>query len=145
MATPFELSEIWTLRKENLREAQARIIEEIGAFAIKTSKDLLQEQVYEHPIPKSRNFFTGRLRQQWRRTGRLKRNEKLYYKRGGTPAAILRNVTPYAVYRHEMGYPGHRNTRWPAHWRDDTIRKVRAYSRKRWRFELVRAYQTFRG
>lgn len=59
----------------------------------------------------------------WRRTGNLRRSERVEV-RSAYEAAVI-NDAEYAIYRHEAGKPDRRPTRFPAHWRDELVKAFR--------------------
>lgn len=121
------LAEAWEFRLLALREGLTVANQRIGERALKLSLELMEKEIYAHPIPRSFGK-SKRGRAKWRRTGRLRRGEKLKIKPLPDLAAVLINRVPYAAARHEMGKPGaKRRCRWPAHWRDDTVKAMRRY------------------
>ena len=82
----------------------------------------------------------------WRRTGNLRRSEKMKivsaYEGQITNAASTKGkagVRGYARIRHEMGKPGRRRTRYPAPWRDKAMEAKRARVREIYREAMVSA------
>jgi hypothetical protein len=80
----------------------------------------------------------------WRRTGNLRRSEK-YRVASAYLGLVINDASAkgkgYAKPRHEMGKPGHRGTRFPAHWRDDAARITRRARLLIYRKALRQAWQ----
>lgn len=84
----------------------------------------------------------------WKRTGNLRKSER-YKIISPYEGQIINDasrkskggIRGYARARHNMGYPGHRTTRFPAHWRDEAVESTRDRVREIYRRGLRRAMQ----
>lgn len=89
----------------------------IGISALKFCKELLTSTIYAIP-----EDVSGTGRKKWRRTGNLRRSEKMELR--SPYEVVVINTAAYAVPRHEAGKPGRRkiNPLRVSHWRDELVR-----------------------
>jgi hypothetical protein len=108
-------------RRQQLADREFRATARaIGLSAVKFCKEKLTSTVYAIPEDVS---STGR--KLWRRTGNLRRSEKMEIPDPYTVNII--NTAAYALPRHEAGKPGRRkiNPLRIVHWRDELVEAFR--------------------
>jgi hypothetical protein len=113
-----------------LQEAARRLAVE----ALATSRQLLTSEIYDKPVDRRANG-----KPKWTRTGQLRRAERVEVRPG--PSVVLVNDQAYAEPRHEANKPGRRviNVNRTAHWRDDTLTKLRGRPAELYRAAILRA------
>lgn len=109
-----------------------RATQRLGLEAVAFCRQKLTELIYSQPIPKRPR--SGK--PMWRRTGFLRRSERLEIRDSYTAAVV--NDATYALPRHEAGKPGRRPTRFPAHWRDEMVKAFREKVTTAYREALLR-------
>ena len=115
--TPAEADVLWKKRRARIDKALKQQARALGLSALKYTKDHMTRTIYA--IPEER---TKKGKKKWRRTGNLRRSEKMEVRENGFVVAIV-NTATYSVPRHEAGKPGARNIN-PlriSHWRDDML------------------------
>jgi len=117
--TPAVLAALWEARVQAAEGVAMGAVKEMGEEALRISKATMEELIYAHPIPTTRQ---GKPR--WKRTRNLIMRERVVF-RTTPPTATLINKVRYAEIRHEMGKPERKGTHWPAHWRDIVRGEIR--------------------
>ncbi len=109
-----------------------RTTNRLAAEALKFCRETMTREIYAQPVPTRPK--SGK--KMWKRTGTLRRSERIE-PRTAYEAAIV-NDAAYALPRHEAGKPGHRKTRFPAHWRDELNKFIRPRITRAYRETVAR-------
>lgn len=129
--TAAELAARMAERQASVQPAFRRATTSLVVAALRFAKLKLTELIYSQPIP----IRPRSGKPKWRRTGNLRRSERSEVRSAYSGAVV--NDASYAVPRHEMGKPGHRQTIYPAHWHDELRHAFRGKAQAAYR-EAVR-------
>lgn len=151
---------------ERLAEELQAANRKIGAKVSGDARRILNEKVYSVEIPlkkrvpatvqakhrgTSRQTVGGAAVRRWRRSGQLLAEESYVLSKDkiGSPAVILINRKAYAVYRDDLGRPGHRQsgeqsgkspTR-EVHWQEEAVKQNLDFIRETYEGALSRALE----
>lgn len=114
--TADEIAALMERRTAAVERELQQAVRQLGVEALAASRKFMTADIYAKPVPKRPR--SGK--PQWTRTGQLRRAERLQVDTSGYQVTLVNDMA-YAEPRHEAGKPGRRNTRYPAHWRDQTI------------------------
>lgn len=114
--TSEELAKVWEKRAAKALPEFQKTMRGIGVQALAFCRKQMTTDIYAKPVP--RRPRSGK--PMWTRTGNLRRSERIGQRDPFTVTIV--NDADYALPRHEMGKPGHRPTRYPAHWRDELLK-----------------------
>jgi hypothetical protein len=115
--TARELANRMKARAESVEPEFRKTTKGLATEALAFCRKRMTDLIYANAIPTRPR--SGK--PMWRRTGNLRRSERVELRDSYT--AVVVNDANYALPRHEMGKDGHRQTRFPAHWRDE-LREV---------------------
>lgn len=114
--TALELARRYEARAEAVPAAAREALVVAGNEAVAVGKQVMEEKIYGHPIPKTK---AGKPK--WVQTRNLIHHERVEVDQSAYTARLVNDMI-YARRRHELSPP---TTKWPAHWRDEAIARVK--------------------
>jgi hypothetical protein len=128
-----KLAEKYRLRAYALPRELERAARDLAPLLQREAVRVQERKIYSVRIP-----LTSSGRPMWVRTGQLKRRESGFAQ--GT-TLVLENRTPYAVPRHVLGLPGHRQPVYTlsVQWHWEATKKLRPQILSRRRKALLKA------